>query len=152
MDKVRKANRLSQGSAAAFGWGFETTFVDSYIESVSPKSGWVPAHYDALEKLVEEYHDGTRGPNYKQHFIDVEKHRGELTSAPISLAIGQELAPDPGGIGTFEFNQRTRIHGRTKRANSVGDLKAALNEAYQDNLKRSFIRTWVRVRKVKKKD
>ncbi len=109
-------------------WGFETKFVDSYMNSVVKANG-------------------EQGVNYGRHMKDVQAHLAALQSAPISLSVGQELASDPDGVGTAEFNQRTRIHRRTKRANSVGDLKA-LQTAHQDNSRRSFLRTWVRVRKV----
>jgi hypothetical protein len=146
MDLARKHKRRNEPQAAAIGWGFDTAFVDSYIESVTPKRGWNPAYYDAYNILQEgSYSQSCQGPEYKRHFDDVEKHKVQLQAAPISLAIGQELAPDPYGIGTAEMNQRTRIHARTHRSNSVGDLKG-LTQAYQNNLKRSFIRTWVRVR------
>lgn len=110
-------------------WGFGTDFVDSYMKSV------------VLE-------NGANGPNYAEHFRDIKRHQAELEQASISLGIGQELAPDPTGVGTAEFNQRTRIHRSTPRQNSSRDLRAGLREARKQNEIRSFLRTWVRVRKV----
>lgn len=133
MDAVRK----SQGR-----WGFGTDFVDSYMKLIVLKAGCTLNDDDTVTH--------TRGPKYAEHVRDITRHKAELESASISLGIGQELAPDPTGVGTAEFNQRTRIHRSTPRQNSSRNLRAGLREAKKQNEIRSFLRTWVRVRKVQR--
>ena len=124
-------------------WGFGTELVDGYMNSVVP---------EASIKInnVDNTFTYDRGPRYNEHMSDITRYKAQLQAAPISLGIGQELAPDPYGIGTKEFNQRTRIHRRTQRQNSIGSKVelAALREARTKNERRSFLRTWVRVRKI----
>jgi hypothetical protein len=108
-------------------WGFTSGLLDHYVASVG--------HRDA------------KGANYAAHIADITKYKAALESMPIQLEVGQELAPDPGGVDTLEFNKATGITGRTRRTNSVTG-RAALEIAETNNPKRSFLRTWVRIRKV----
>jgi hypothetical protein len=110
---------------------FDTAFIDGYIQEL-------------------EHANGQKGKYFARHIEDIRGHEAELKTAPISLAVGQELAPYA-PIGTKEFNQPTRIEGR-KRSNSVDDLtfRGKLKQAYEDNLQRSFIRTWVQIRPIAK--
>jgi hypothetical protein len=139
---------------------FGTAIADAYFESVVPQASVTEDNY-------------VEGPNYGRHMDDVARYQTQLENASISLAIGQELAPDPKGIGTLELNQRTGIRSvdrtnkpRTQRANSVSRLDRKdpqrgenkkrrnkitlqeLEEAAANYPTRSFLRTWVRVRKV----
>src|SRR6202008_4085487 len=112
-------------------WGFGTEFVDSYMKLVV-----LPTGCTVNGDGVSVTH--TKGPKYAEHVRDITRHKAELESASISLGIGQELAPDPTGVGTAEFNQRTRIHRSTPRQNSSRDLRAALRAAKKQNEIRSF--------------
>jgi len=142
LDARRKRNKR---------WGFTTEFTDEYIESIVPKASVQE------DKLVQqdEYKFG-KGPNYRKHMSDIEIYRTQLEGTSISLGIGQELAPDPDDTGTLELNQRTRITSRTQRANSFSNLsqvegaqkRSELVQAKTQTAIRSFLRTWVRVRKI----
>jgi hypothetical protein len=133
--------------------GFATDFVDGYIDLVVPQSA-----------------PETKGRNFARHMSDVSNHASALENAPISLGIGQELASDS-LVKTIEFNKRTGIRSvskpgkpRTKRANSIlaRVLKGYKRPGFRTGLQsedsfqeaaanyptRSFLRTWVRVRKV----
>jgi Domain of unknown function (DUF4157) len=135
--------------------GFSTDFVDDYMETVVPQNS-------VTDDGTEATWTGAKGSNYDRHIEDVKKNALKLQRAPISLQIGQELAPDPGGIGTLEFNKRTGIRSkskgdkrRTQRANSVivrgrnTEVKFAdLLRAAANYPKRSFLRTWVRIHRL----